>query len=83
MRCFICPHYSNPSFIFGEGGTRKVATEMGLKVVSEIPLELDIRKSCDDGVLVVVSAPKSVVPKTCHEMAVNVVSTLDELASER
>ncbi|KAK3230096.1 hypothetical protein Dsin_001977 [Dipteronia sinensis] len=62
MRCFICSHCSNPSFIFGEGGTRKVAFEMGLKVGGEIPFEMEIRKGCDDGV-VIVSAPESVVSK--------------------
>ncbi|KAK3231386.1 hypothetical protein Dsin_003267 [Dipteronia sinensis] len=83
MRCFICQHCSNPSFIFREEGTRKVAAEMGLKVVGEILLEMEIRKGCDDGVLVVVLAPESAVSKTYHERTINVVSTLDELARER
>ncbi|XP_031277622.1 iron-sulfur protein NUBPL isoform X2 [Pistacia vera] len=33
MSCFVCPHCSEPSFIFGKGGTRRTATEMGLKVI--------------------------------------------------
>ncbi|KAJ0112398.1 hypothetical protein Patl1_03219 [Pistacia atlantica] len=36
MSCFVCPHCSEPSFIFGNGGTRRTATEMGLKVIGEI-----------------------------------------------
>lgn len=36
MSCFICPHCSEPSFIFGKGGTHRTAAEMGLKVIGEV-----------------------------------------------
>jgi len=36
MSCFTCPHCGEPSFIFGNGGTRKTASEMGLEFVGEV-----------------------------------------------
>ncbi|XP_039048064.1 iron-sulfur protein NUBPL isoform X2 [Hibiscus syriacus] len=35
MSCFKCPHCGEPSFIFGKGGARKTAAEMGLQLVGE------------------------------------------------
>ncbi|KAG7984677.1 hypothetical protein I3843_04G172400 [Carya illinoinensis] len=40
--------FPEPSFIFGKGGTRKLAAEMGLECVGEIPLEVEIRKGSDE-----------------------------------
>ncbi|XVE72991.1 hypothetical protein DITRI_Ditri11bG0082400 [Diplodiscus trichospermus] len=80
MSCFKCPHCGEPSFIFGTGGARKTAGEMGLQLVGEIPIEVDIRKSCDKGIPIVVSAPDSIVSKAYHDIAQNVVKRLEELA---
>ncbi|XVF71941.1 hypothetical protein PTKIN_Ptkin12aG0080600 [Pterospermum kingtungense] len=82
MSCFKCPHCGEPSFIFGVGGARKTAAEMGLQLVGEIPIEVDIRKSCDQGIPIVVSAPDSLVSKAYHDVAQNVVTRLEELAKE-
>ncbi|MBA0583419.1 hypothetical protein Gorai_014278 [Gossypium raimondii] len=94
MSCFKCPHCGEPSFIFGAGGARKTAAEMGLQLVGEvtanlydplpipaqIPIELDIRKGCDKGMPIVVSAPDSAVSKAYHDVAQTVVMRLEDLA---
>ncbi|XP_022758359.1 iron-sulfur protein NUBPL-like isoform X2 [Durio zibethinus] len=80
MSCFKCPHCGEPSFIFGVGGARRTAAEMGLQLVAEIPIEVDIRKGCDEGIPIVVSAPDSVVSKAYCDVAQNVVMRLEELA---
>lgn len=36
MSYFKCPHCSKPSYIFGKGGARKTADEMGLGFVGEV-----------------------------------------------
>ncbi|OMO78417.1 ATPase-like, ParA/MinD [Corchorus capsularis] len=82
MSCFKCPHCGEPSFIFGTGGAQKTAAEMGLQLVGEIPIEVDIRKGCDEGVPIVVSAPDSVVSKAYNDVAQNVVTRLEELSRE-
>ncbi|EOX94540.1 IND1(iron-sulfur protein required for NADH dehydrogenase)-like isoform 1 [Theobroma cacao] len=80
MSCFKCPHCGEPSFIFGMGGARKTAAEMGLQLLGEIPIEVDIRKGCDEGIPIVVSAPGSVISKAYHDVAQNVVVRLEDLA---
>ncbi|TYI68226.1 hypothetical protein E1A91_D08G075100v1 [Gossypium mustelinum] len=80
MSYFKCPHCGEPSFIFGAGGARKTAAEMGLQLVGEIPIELDIRKDCDKGMPIVVSAPDSAVSKAYHDVAQTVVMRLEDLA---
>ncbi|XVE77881.1 hypothetical protein DITRI_Ditri13aG0099200 [Diplodiscus trichospermus] len=80
MSYFKCPHCDEPSFIFGSGGARKTAAEMGLQLLGEIPIEVDIRKGCDEGIPILVSAPDSVVSKAYHDVAQNVVMRLEELS---
>uniref|UniRef100_A0A2P2JHP6 Nucleotide-binding protein-like n=2 Tax=Rhizophora mucronata TaxID=61149 RepID=A0A2P2JHP6_RHIMU len=83
MSCFKCPHCGEHSYIFGEGGTRKTAASMGYNFIAEIPLEVDIRKGCDKGVPIVMSAPDSIVSKAYTDAAQNVVNRLEELAKEQ
>lgn len=83
MSCFVCPHCSEPSFIFGRGGTQKTAIDMGLNYLGEIPLEVDIRKGSDEGVPIVISAPDSVVSKAYGVVAQKIVNKLEELGEEQ
>ncbi|XP_076924226.1 iron-sulfur protein required for NADH dehydrogenase, mitochondrial-like [Bidens hawaiensis] len=82
MSYFKCPHCGNPSYIFGKGGARKTAEEMGLGFVGEIPLEEEIRSGSDEGVPVVVSHPNSAVSKAYRDVAHKVISRLRELAAD-
>ncbi|KAG6719021.1 hypothetical protein I3842_04G182200 [Carya illinoinensis] len=82
MSYFKCPHCSEPSFIFGKGGTRKLAAEMGLECVGEIPLEVEIRKGSDEGVPIVISAPDSAVSKAYGSLAQNVINRIEELSKD-
>lgn len=36
MSCFMCPHCSQPSFIFGEGGARRTANELSLEYLGDV-----------------------------------------------
>ncbi|KAG8663329.1 hypothetical protein MANES_01G200200v8 [Manihot esculenta] len=83
MSCFKCPHCGEPSFIFGEGGTRKTAASMGYNFIGEIPLEVEIRKGGDEGVPITISSPDSVVSKAYGDVAQNLVKGLHELAKEQ
>ncbi|BFG43036.1 hypothetical protein CerSpe_293110 [Prunus speciosa] len=82
MSCFKCPNCAERWFIFGEGGSRKTAAEMGVDFAGEIPLEVGIRQGSDDGVPMVISAPDSDVSKAYVDIAQKVVDRLEELAKE-
>lgn len=59
MSYFVCPHCGERSDIFGHGGGRTAAEELGLEFLGEIPLDLKTRQGADTGVPIVESAPDS------------------------
>lgn len=59
MSVFVCPHCGNESHIFGHGGARATAEELGAPFLGEIPLVPVIRETSDAGKPIVVEAPQS------------------------
>jgi Mrp family chromosome partitioning ATPase len=49
MSGLICPHCGNKIDVFGSGGGKKLAEEMGIKFLGSVPLDPEIMKSCEDG----------------------------------
>jgi ATP-binding protein involved in chromosome partitioning len=60
MSWFECPHCGKPSPIFGEGGGERLANELGLPLLGQIPLYTRVREGGDIGrPIVVADAPSS------------------------
>ncbi len=59
MSYFVCPHCGERTDIFGHGGGRKAAEELGLEFFGEIPLDTATREGGDKGVPIVESDPES------------------------
>ncbi|CAL9061906.1 unnamed protein product [Musa banksii] len=83
MSWFKCPHCGEKSYIFGDGGVQRTAKELDMKFLGEIPLELDIRSSSDEGNPIVLAAPNSGVAKAYTDVAEKLTKQLKELAEER
>jgi ATP-binding protein involved in chromosome partitioning len=49
MSYFLCPHCSGRSEIFGHGGAAQACREMGLRFLGEVPLQMELRESSDEG----------------------------------
>jgi ATP-binding protein involved in chromosome partitioning len=49
MSGFVCPHCGEQSAIFGEGGGRALAQELGVELLGQIPLTLEARVLGDEG----------------------------------
>lgn len=49
MSFYIDPESGNKTYIFGEGGARKFADEIGVKFLGEVPLRTNIRANADAG----------------------------------
>lgn len=49
MSTFICPHCQEHSDIFEHGGAQKLAQALNIPFLGEVPLNLDIRRLCDEG----------------------------------
>lgn len=52
MSFFLCPHCGEGSEIFGRGGARAEAGQMGIPFLGEIPLHPSLRVASDEGRLV-------------------------------
>lgn len=59
MSVYQCPKCGHEAHIFGQDGVHGVAKEMGLDVLGDVPLHIDIRETSDSGKPIVVSSPKS------------------------
>ncbi|MEM9772638.1 MAG: Mrp/NBP35 family ATP-binding protein [Cyanobacteria bacterium P01_D01_bin.73] len=60
MSYFIPPDMPDRKYdIFGSGGGKNTATELGIDLLGMIPLELPLREGGDRGVPIVISSPES------------------------
>ena len=57
MSYFLCPHCGGRSEIFSHGGARQEAERLGTEFLGEVPLDLEIRETSDDGRPITVSDP--------------------------
>ncbi|MEO8482336.1 MAG: Mrp/NBP35 family ATP-binding protein [Acidobacteriota bacterium] len=59
MSHFVCPGCGHESDIFGKGGGERLAGELMVPFLGNIPLYEPVRKAGDDGVPIVISDPQS------------------------
>ncbi len=78
MSYFLCPHCGERTEIFGHGGARQTAAELGADFLGEIPLHLAIRETSDAGTPIVVTQPDSVHTKAYLALAERVAEQLEE-----
>jgi ATP-binding protein involved in chromosome partitioning len=76
MSGFCCPGCNQVTSIFGHGGARKEAENIGVPFLGEIPLDMQIRKTSDDGRPIVAVEPESVHARLYIDIAGQVWSAL-------
>jgi ATP-binding protein involved in chromosome partitioning len=59
MSYFACPNCGHRSEIFSHGGARREADRLGVEFLAEIPLDIAIRETSDEGTPIVVARPDS------------------------
>jgi ATP-binding protein involved in chromosome partitioning len=69
MSYYICPHCDSRDYIFGEGGGKRAAEELGIPFFGEVPLDVAIRKQADIGSPIVVAMPDAPSSKVLREIA--------------
>ncbi len=77
MSYFVSPETGEKSFIFGEGGARRTAEELGCDFLGEIPLLISLRESADQGKPVVAVDPEGEASKIFMDIARKVLDKLD------
>lgn len=70
MSAFIPPDAPDKRYaLFGSGGGQRLASEAGVPLLAELPLEMPVREGGDAGVPVVLSAPDSATAKAFAALA--------------
>ena len=73
MSTHVCSKCGHEEHVFGHGGVADEAEKLGLPLLAEIPLHLDIRLASDSGAPVVVSAPESAQAAPYRKLARDLV----------
>ncbi len=76
MSYFACPKCGERTDVFGHGGARESAAEIGAPFLAEIPLDIAIRAASDTGKPIVVAAPQSEHAARYREAADKIIAAL-------
>jgi ATP-binding protein involved in chromosome partitioning len=79
MSYFTCPHCGGRTEIFGHGGGRRAADELGLEFLGEIPLDVKVRVAGDEGVPIVESDPHSDLARAFADVAQHIAARCSTL----
>jgi len=80
MSYFLCPHCGERTYIFSNGGGRRVAAMLNVDFLGEIPLETKIREQSDLGVPVVSAFPNSPTANVFKDFAFRVAGMISIVA---
>jgi ATP-binding protein involved in chromosome partitioning len=72
MSYFRCPHCGERSDIFSHGGARREAEKLGVEFLGEVPLDIAIRETSDEGRPIVLSQPESEHARVYRDMATRI-----------
>ncbi|SLN20536.1 Septum site-determining protein MinD [Roseovarius albus] len=73
MSTHICSQCGHEEHVFGHGGVKVEAEKLGVPLLAEVPLHLDIRLAADGGAPIVVSKPESVQAQAFRDIAKQLV----------
>jgi ATP-binding protein involved in chromosome partitioning len=69
MSYFVCPNCNHRSDIFSHGGARREAERLGMDFLGEVPLDIAIRETSDEGNPIALSQPDGPHAKVYREIA--------------
>lgn len=82
MSGFVCGHCSHTTHIFREGGGERIAQEVGVPLLAQIPLDPRVAVGGDKGVPIMVEFADSEVGKLYKKLAGDVAAGLSVLEAE-
>jgi ATP-binding protein involved in chromosome partitioning len=76
MSYFACPHCNERTDIFGHGGGAKMAQELGIPFLGEVPIDTRVRTGGDEGTPIVEAFPDAPAAKALAEVAGKVAAQI-------
>jgi len=73
MSTHICSACGHEEHVFGHGGVAAEAAKLGVPLLAEIPLDLQIRLAADGGAPIVTSQPDGARARAFHDVAAALV----------
>lgn len=81
MSFFLCPHCGERSNLFGEGGGARLAEELTVPLLGEVPLYQPVMSGGDTGAPIVIAEPESAAGRAMLEVAGRLSAILKENAT--
>jgi ATP-binding protein involved in chromosome partitioning len=78
MSWFECPHCGKPTALFGSGGGQRLAEELELPLLGQIPLHPRVLEGGDSGTPIVVAEPDSGAARALSKLATRVAELVTE-----
>ncbi|HSJ65941.1 MAG TPA: Mrp/NBP35 family ATP-binding protein [Gemmatimonadaceae bacterium] len=79
MSWFVCPHCDEPSPLFGRGGGARLAAELGIPLLGEVPLVPAVLAAGDAGSPIVIADADSPASVALREVATRVAAAMAPL----
>lgn len=76
MSAYRCPSCGHTEHLFGSGGAERLAAELGVDLLADVPLAADVRRASDAGRPIVITQPNSAAAQAYLEMAAKVLAKL-------
>lgn len=76
MSYFACPHCGDRTDIFGHGGGARMAEDLGVPFLGEVPIDARVRQGGDEGQPVVVADPQGAAAKAFADVAGRVAAQI-------
>jgi ATP-binding protein involved in chromosome partitioning len=81
MSYYVCPHCGERTELFLSGGGQKLADELGVPLLGQIPLQAGLPQLADVGKPIVVASPESSAGKALTDTAARVADLLQAVRS--
>jgi ATP-binding protein involved in chromosome partitioning len=76
MSYYVCPHCNAQDYIFGHGGGRRAAEQLGIPFLGEVPLDVAIRTHSDIGAPIVLAQPEAASARVLRGVAEKVAAQI-------
>merc|ERR1719318_536059 len=76
MSSFVCGTCGEKTHVFGRDGAQRMAKELGVSLLGDVPLSPALMSSSDSGKPIVVTQPDSEIARTYKNIAQHILDTL-------